>query len=528
MKIKFLWLVLIMILRIQAQDGILDSTFGINGIVLTEVGQFSGAYDLVIQENGKIIVGGYATVGMQNQFAIIRYESDGSLDTNFGSNGIVTTQMGVNGDAIKAIKIQSDGKIIAVGTKMGIYPDYDIALVRYNENGSLDNSFGTNGKVIINIAGNEDYGTDLALYQTEKIAVAGFSLVNNNYKMVVIRLNNNGSLDTTFDEDGISIIEFPEIGGQLAYKIALLQGEKILIAGHSYSAITSNNMFTSVRLLPTGRIDSSFADNGISRTDISEWGEECTSLAIYPNGAYILSGHFSNSFLYYDFVAVKYTPDGLLDTKFNSTGIKKIDIGSVNEFSFDCKIQNNMKILLGGYTWNSNTTEDFAFLRLNSDASLDTNLNSNGIVITDIDSQSNTIHAIELQSDGKILVGGISQSDSPMLTSKFTLARYTGSSGNVGIKDINQEQIASYYLLPNYPNPFNPSTKISWQVPVGSWQTIKIYDVLGKEIATLVDEYKPAGSYEVEWDASNYPSGVYFYQLKADSFIEIKKMILIK
>jgi hypothetical protein len=115
-----------------------------------------------------------------------------------------------------------------------------------------------------------------------------------------------------------------------------------------------------------------------------------------------------------------------------------------------------------------------------------------------------------------------------MLTSKFTLARYTGSSGNVGIKDINQEQIASYYLLPNYPNPFNPSTKISWQVPVGSWQTIKIYDVLGKEIATLVDEYKPAGSYEVEWDASNYPSGVYFYQLKADSFIEIKKMILIK
>jgi hypothetical protein len=85
-----------------------------------------------------------------------------------------------------------------------------------------------------------------------------------------------------------------------------------------------------------------------------------------------------------------------------------------------------------------------------------------------------------------------------------------------------------YSLSQNYPNPFNPSTKISWQVPVGSHQTLKIYDVLGNEVATLVDEYKPAGSYEVEWDASGFPSGVYFYQLKAGSFVETKKMILLR
>jgi hypothetical protein len=78
------------------------------------------------------------------------------------------------------------------------------------------------------------------------------------------------------------------------------------------------------------------------------------------------------------------------------------------------------------------------------------------------------------------------------------------------------------------PNTFNPSTKISWRLPVGNWQTLKIYDVLGNEVATLVDEYKPTGSYEVEWNASGLPSGVYFYQLKANNFIECKKMILIK
>ncbi len=97
------------------------------------------------------------------------------------------------------------------------------------------------------------------------------------------------------------------------------------------------------------------------------------------------------------------------------------------------------------------------------------------------------------------------------------------------------EVIDEYILFNNYPNPFNPSTKISWQSPVGSlpdgkagWQTIKVYDILGKEIATLVDEYRPAGRHEVEFDASLLPSGVYFYQLKTDNYIETKKMLLLK
>jgi len=91
-------------------------------------------------------------------------------------------------------------------------------------------------------------------------------------------------------------------------------------------------------------------------------------------------------------------------------------------------------------------------------------------------------------------------------------------------------------LSQNYPNPFNPSTIISWQSPEGSWQTLIIYDVLGNEIAILVNEEKPAGSYEVEWDASRLPSGVYFYQLRVgnpttssgQSFVETKKMVLLR
>ena len=99
---------------------------------------------------------------------------------------------------------------------------------------------------------------------------------------------------------------------------------------------------------------------------------------------------------------------------------------------------------------------------------------------------------------------------------------------STGVEENNFSNPVDYELFQNYPNPFNPNTKISWQVPVGSWQTLKIYDVLGNEIITLVDEYKSAGTYEVEWNASELPSGAYFYELNTGSFIESKKMILMK
>jgi len=87
---------------------------------------------------------------------------------------------------------------------------------------------------------------------------------------------------------------------------------------------------------------------------------------------------------------------------------------------------------------------------------------------------------------------------------------------------------SEFSLSQNYPNPFNPSTVISWQSPIGNWQTLKIYDILGNEVAILIDEYKPAGTYEVDFNSTGLTSGIYFYQLKAGSFVETKKMVLMK
>jgi hypothetical protein len=94
--------------------------------------------------------------------------------------------------------------------------------------------------------------------------------------------------------------------------------------------------------------------------------------------------------------------------------------------------------------------------------------------------------------------------------------------------DDDKINLKDFSLCQNYPNPFNPTTKISWQSPVGSWQTLKVYDMLGNEVATLVDEYKPAGSYEVDFNAVGLSSGIYFYKLQTGLFVETKKMILLR
>ena len=182
--------------------------------------------------------------------------------------------------------------------------------------------------------------------------------------------------------------------------------------------------------------------------------------------------------------------------------------GAQSEFSLDlCRTFDDGYILVG--------RQGFISYLLRTDSNGDTLWTSNLI--------GQFVYSVFYNDDKSFLVGGY-------------IFDYAGHEDLFVVKfapevsNVNEQILppSEFTLFQNYPNPFNPSTKISWQSPVGSWQTLKIYDVLGNEVATLVNEYKPAGKYEVEWDASNYPSGVYFYQLNSGSYIGTKKMILLK
>ncbi len=132
---------------------------------------------------------------------------------------------------------------------------------------------------------------------------------------------------------------------------------------------------------------------------------------------------------------------------------------------------------------------------------------------------SGAYYVLSLGYDGQYLFAG---------TNGSSIWRRPLSQVVTGLDEATNLQPKYFALEQNYPNPFNPSTKISWQSPVGGHQTLKVYDVLGNEVATLVNEEKPAGVYEVEFDASRLSSGIYFYTLRAGNFIETKKMILMK
>lgn len=191
-------------------DGSLDTTFSNDGIVTTYLGSYlSWAYAIAIQSDGKIVVAGeYDGGNISNlDFAIVRYNSDGSLDNTFDNDGIVITDVtpGNVVDNLHAVAIQSDGKIVVTGeTRQLGGTDVDIALVRYNIDGSLDLSFDTDGKVntAIGVGIHADFGGSIGIQNDGKILVGGRSFNGSNYDFSLVRYNSNGGLDSTFSADG--------------------------------------------------------------------------------------------------------------------------------------------------------------------------------------------------------------------------------------------------------------------------------------------------------------------------------------
>jgi len=179
-------------------DGGLDTSFGNNGKVITDfsTGSDSGQ-SVLIDGNGDIVVAGYAYNGVNNDFAIARYNSDGSLDTSFGNNGKVTTDFSAGSDSGQSVLIDGNGDIVVAGYVLnGSY--YDFAIARYNSDGSLDTSFGNNGKVTTDFVQNHDYGSSITMDSSGNILVAGYVSNGSDYDFAVAKYNSNGTLNEDF------------------------------------------------------------------------------------------------------------------------------------------------------------------------------------------------------------------------------------------------------------------------------------------------------------------------------------------
>jgi uncharacterized delta-60 repeat protein len=213
-------------------DGSLDTTFGSNGWTVTDFfGKNDCARALVQQLDGKLVVAGYANDGVDYSFAVARYSVDGSPDPTFDGDGRVVTEFGGGDDLAYALTLQTDSKIVVVGwTFNGVNNDF--ALARYNPNGSLDSTFDGDGRVITDITGNADYLTAVGMQPNGKIMVGGLAYTANGYDFALARYHVNGSLDTAFSTDGWLVTDF--YGGDDSGRAIIMQpGGQVIMAGYA-------------------------------------------------------------------------------------------------------------------------------------------------------------------------------------------------------------------------------------------------------------------------------------------------------
>lgn len=399
--------------------GDLDTTFGNRGIVTTK---FGSSHDVAIQADGKIIaVGDSIGNAGSTDFALVRFNNNGSPDTTFGKGGIVTTDFGAT-DTGFAIVIQPNGKIVATGARSDLTGsgNIDLALARYNSSGSLDATFGKGGKVTTDF-GAADYGDSVVIGPDGKIIVGAFSYVGNLNSIALARYNSNGSLDTTFNGDGkvTTALDGTIISATL---VAVQPDNKIVVSGANYAG---GGAFVLERYNTDGSLDATFGTGGIVTTVFGGITFNA-GIAIQPDGKIILAGdtHANGT---QDFALTRYNTDGSPDMTFDGDGKVITDFNGASEGLSGVALQKNGQIIVSGHRSNPSDA-DFALARYNSDGSLDQTFGGDengdppGLVTTKISDGNDLSFGVAIQPDGKIVLTGAGGTGSL----GFLLVRYAG------------------------------------------------------------------------------------------------------
>jgi len=363
--------------------GDLDITFDGDGKVTTDFattdfgGALDRAYSTVIQSDGRIVVAGksFTGNGEQYNFALTRYNSNGSLDTSFDGDGKVTTDFGGGDDAAFSATIQSDGKIVVAGESYNGSKRFDFAITRYNSNGSLDTTFDGDGKVTTDFGGtSDDRAYSVAIQGDGKIVVAGYSKGD----FALTRYNSNGSLDTSFDGDGkVTTSVGSSFFTDIANSVAIQSDGKVVVAGFRSSG---SRDFALTRYNSNGSLDTTFDGDGKVTTDFGNSTDDVAhSVAIQSDGKIVVAGQSKNLRSGYDFALTRYNSNGSLDTTFDSDGKVTTAVGisnyGANYGANSVAIQSDGKIVIAG-----DGPGDFALARYNvSDAPTDITLSFTSI-----------------------------------------------------------------------------------------------------------------------------------------------------
>jgi uncharacterized delta-60 repeat protein len=333
--------------------------------------------------------------------AMVSVAAVNDAPTFFVGTGKITTDI-IYDDYAQSVAIQSDQKILVFGrTYTG--NSYDFALCRYNINGSLDSSFSNDGIVTTDLNPNSlDEGCSLAVQGDGKIIVAGVSrfVGTSNDNVAIARYNSDGSLDASFGIAGIVTTDF---GNQdVLLSITLQDDGKIVGAGYCYSN-TGGHQILLARYNIDGSIDYSFNNSGFVKLDLAEQGgsDIAWNVIIQKDGKILVTGSANYSGL--SAYLIRYNSDGSLDTSFGDNGVIYDNINTPI-IGYSVALQYDDKILISGKIGNGGD-DDFTLLRYNADGSLDDAFGNNGVVITDFGGSDHG-YSVQAQVDGKIIVAG--------------------------------------------------------------------------------------------------------------------------
>lgn len=409
--------------NLSAQPGTLDSSFGINGKDTTINRNTNIGKSLGLQKDGKIVL-----AGGKDNFICVRYNTNGSIDTSYGDEGIAKFTFKHFGSICNAAIMQSDEKMVLTGfvDSNGIREDFQVQ--RVTTTGESDSTFNGTGQLSTYIGPKGCQAYAIGLQSDEKIIVGGFSYNNFDKKtFTLVRYLQNGIVDSTFGGVGIILTPNGNSGSDSYFNsLAVQNDDKIVAIGLGHDDINFGT--TIIRYQKNGVLDTSFGINGFVFTNIYP---VANALNLQSDGKILLASNDESGNIY----LWRYLSNGNIDSSFGINGKQITSLNGRYTYINSIITQSDNKIVISGNISNPNSGNywDFGIIRYLKNGLLDSSFGINGVVVTDFYGYSDEPSAIALQKDGKILQAGTSYYPAKK-ENVFALVRYNNDGPIIGLK----------------------------------------------------------------------------------------------
>lgn len=499
----------------------LDSTFGVGGKVINT--DITSGQVIHMQSNGKIVSCFISPFSTSGNMHLTRFNSDGNIDTSFGVNGFVDSILFTEVGGWNMMKIQSDDKIIVTGN-LNNNGSWNFATARFNANGTIDTTFGTNGYAVTDFGAiNGESSTTVEIQNNGAILVGGY-MSQNSLDVGIVRYFPNGTIDTTFGTNGKFMYNFgtttiPSTSGMSSDQISAIRvnsaGKIIIGVSTNVNAVADNqSKFGFICLNSNGTLDTTFGSNGQKVVDFG--GDDAiANIRLTSDDKIIATGRHDykiGTTPYIKIAISKLLENGDFDINFGNNGIvlANRDDSNLYDFSNDLSIQSDGKIICFGFTPNiTNTVASFLIIRFNADGTIDNTFNSIGYKTIDFNNNASP-NTFLIQNDGKIVCAGSTNNFSVGCLARLEI-------DNLSTNNFSKESIFVY------PNPFSDSITIDSKSINLQNSIVELYDISGRKLSNY--QFTESKSFTIPIN-QNLSKGNYFLKVIAkDGKTETIKII---